>query len=97
MLTKMGDLGYVVEKSKGSQTQINKFFATKTPKIEKNVTMEYVFRQLQLLQKQEGNGSATEKERILTELLRLAKPVECKYIIRFIEGNLKIGAAEKTM
>lgn len=46
---------------------------------------------------QEGTGSAIEKERILSNILRQAKPVEAKYIVRFIEKNLKIGAAEKTM
>jgi DNA ligase-1 len=30
-------------------------------------------------------------------LLRKCKPYEAKYIVRFIEKNLKIGAAEKTM
>lgn len=30
-------------------------------------------------------------------MLREAKPIEAKYIVRFIEKNLKIGAAEKTM
>jgi DNA ligase-1 len=49
------------------------------------------------MQKVEGTGSSLEKERILTSILRQAKPLEAKYIVRFLEKNLKIGAAEKTM
>ena len=66
-------------------------------KEEKDLTFGYVFKTLQNLKQLEGTGSATEKENIITSLIRKSKPVEAKFIIRFLEKNLKIGAAEKTM
>lgn len=47
--------------------------------------------------KTKGQNSQGEKEAILLELLRAAKGEEPKYIVRFIQKNLKIGAAELTM
>ncbi|CAK92216.1 unnamed protein product (macronuclear) [Paramecium tetraurelia] len=97
LMNTLGDLGLAIEKSKSTQTSLNKFFVSQSVKEEVKLTMIQVFNTLQQLQKQEGTGSSLEKERILTGLLRMAKPIEAKYIIRFIEKNLKIGAAEKTM
>lgn len=56
-----------------------------------------MFRTLKDLAYIKGNKSNLEKEKILTGLIRQATPEEAKYIIRFLESNLKIGAAEKTM
>ena len=44
-----------------------------------------------------GNNSNLEREAILVKLLFDAKDNEPKYIVRFVQKNLKIGAAEATM
>jgi ATP-dependent DNA ligase len=44
-----------------------------------------------------GNNSNIEREQAIIKLLQDAKEEEIKYIVRFIQGNLKIGAAEATM
>jgi len=44
-----------------------------------------------------GNNSNNERENLLVKLLFDAKENEAKYIVRFVQKNLKIGAAEATM
>jgi len=44
-----------------------------------------------------GNNANNERENLLTKLLFDAKENEPKYIVRFVQHNLKIGAAEATM
>ena len=44
-----------------------------------------------------GNNSNTERESTLVKLLMDSKDNEPKYIVRFVQKNLKIGAAEATM
>ena len=47
--------------------------------------------------KMKGNNSNIDRENTIVKLLQDAKEEEIKYIVRFIQGNLKIGAAEATM
>ena len=44
-----------------------------------------------------GNKSQMEKEGLIQKLLFDTSAVENKYIIRFIDKNLKVGSAEKAM
>lgn len=44
-----------------------------------------------------GNNSASEKESLLMKLFIDAVGDESTYIVRFIQGNLAIGAAELSM
>lgn len=44
-----------------------------------------------------GNNANTERENTLVKLLFDSKDNEPKYIVRFVQKNLKIGAAEATM
>jgi len=44
-----------------------------------------------------GNNSNGERESLLLKMLFDAKGEEPKYIVRFVQKNLKIGAAEATM
>lgn len=71
----MGDLGLVVEKSKSSQTTVEKFFVKKNASaIEKLLTMTEVYDTLLKMAATKGQDSANEKERILEGLLRKSKP-----------------------
>ena len=49
------------------------------------------------LAKLRGANSNNDRESTIASMLFDAKEEECKYIVRFIQGNLKIGAAEATM
>lgn len=87
----------VAEKSKSSQSTVDRFFVKKSATKETPVTLVEVFELLRKISRTKGSDSANEKERLLEGLMRRASPMEVRYIIRFIEGNLKLGAAEKTM
>jgi DNA ligase-1 len=44
-----------------------------------------------------GNSSVQEKENTIVRLLQDGDNDEAKYIVRWLQKNLKTGAAEKTM
>ena len=59
--------------------------------------MNHVYNQLVKIAYIEGNKSNSLKESIIVKLLLDSSPVENKFIIRYIEGNHRIGSAEKSM
>ncbi|NIO44125.1 MAG: ATP-dependent DNA ligase [Candidatus Aenigmarchaeota archaeon] len=83
---KTGDLGLVVEKLSKSKKQ--------TTLGTRELDMEKVFENLQLISKQTGSGSQDRKMNLIAELLTQAKPKEAKYIVRTVLGQLRIGVAE---
>ncbi|NIM46833.1 MAG: ATP-dependent DNA ligase [Candidatus Aenigmarchaeota archaeon] len=83
---KTGDLGLVVEKFSKSKKQ--------TTLGTKELNVEKVFENLQLISKQTGDGSQDRKMNLIAELLTQAKPKEAKYIVRAVLGQLRIGVAE---
>ena len=74
---------------------MDSFFTKK--KAKEPLTIEKVFNSLHKIASTKGNNSNTEKESILMNLLLQATGEEIKFIVRWVEGNLKIAAAEKTM
>ncbi len=83
---KTGDLGLVVEKLSKSKKQ--------TTLGTKELNVEKVFENLQLIAQQTGSGSQDRKMNLVAELLTQAKPKEAKYIVRTVLGQLRIGVAE---
>lgn len=81
-----GDLGKTVEElaSKRKQATLGK----------KELVIDKVFENMQLIAKQTGDGSQDRKLNLITELLVQANPKEAKYIVRTILGELRIGVAE---
>jgi len=81
-----GDLGKTVEElaSKRKQATLGK----------KELVIDKVFENVQLIAKQTGDGSQDRKLNLITELLVQANPKEAKYIVRTILGELRIGVAE---
>jgi DNA ligase 1 len=94
-VNKLGDLGEVAQNSKASQKTMDSFFTKKKEKVP--LSIEKVFNSFIRISKTKGNNSHAEKENILINLLLEATNEESKFIIRWIEGNLKISAGEKTM
>lgn len=93
-VAQIGDLGKVVETGKGSQKKVENFFVKNTKKL--TLTLSFVFYSLRRLSEITGNKSNMEKETLIVNLLNDAKPEEAKFIIRFLQKNIKVGAAEKT-
>ncbi|MBU3958112.1 MAG: DNA ligase, partial [Nanoarchaeota archaeon] len=81
-----GDLGLAVEASCRDKKQ--KTFASK------NLTIEKVFTNIQKFAAVSGKGSQEQKIGLIAELLVSASPMESKYAVRTILGELRIGVAE---
>lgn len=94
-LQEEGDLGLVAAKSRTQQSSLSTFFTQKKEK--PPITLQQVFSSLKEIAFTHGDKSNQQKEGVIIKLLLDSKPAEAKYIIRFIEKNLKIGNAEKTM
>ncbi len=83
---KIGDLGLVVEELVTKKRQ--KTF------LQKQLTVDHVFENLQKVASIEGEGSVERKVSLISELLTNAKPGEAKYIVRTVLEELRVGVAE---
>ncbi len=86
---KIGDLGEVVEKlvKIKSQSTLHKT----------NLTIKKVLDNLRKLPDLEGKGTVNKKINFITELLTSASPLEAKYIVRTLLGDLRMGVQESTL
>ncbi|MEJ2781583.1 ATP-dependent DNA ligase [Stygiolobus sp. CP850M] len=95
-LKKVGDLGEVAYRLKksGSGTTILTFLGASSSS---PLTVEEVYNSLSKIALAEGEGSRDVKIRSLAGLLKKADPLEAKYIIRFIDGRLRVGIGDATI
>lgn len=84
---KTGDLGKSVEELAVKKKQV-------TLLGKRDLTIDKVFENIQLIARQASEGSQERKLNLITELLIQAKPKEAKYIVRTILGELRVGVAE---
>ncbi|OCB86086.1 DNA ligase I [Sanghuangporus baumii] len=87
-LKREGDLGMVAMNSKNSQKTIFK---------PKRLTVPYVFSNLREIALSTGHSSQSKKVSIITKLLAACQEHEAKYIVRSLEGKLRIGNAERSV
>ncbi|PIO07629.1 DNA ligase [Candidatus Pacearchaeota archaeon CG10_big_fil_rev_8_21_14_0_10_34_12] len=85
----IGDLGKVAEKLKENKRQSTLQSHT--------LTTEKVLNNLRKLPELEGKGTIGKKISLITELLTSASPLEAKYLIRTLIGDLIIGLKESTI
>lgn len=81
-----GDLGLVAEKLVSGKKQSTLF--------SRKLTTKMVFENLRSLAGVEGKSSQTRKFQLISELMSSASPMEAKYIVRTVLGDLRIGVAE---
>lgn len=95
---KEGDLGVVVAVGKKSQNTIGNFFGAVT-KVKKTqgLTFSHVFNSFTKIANMSGNSSMQERENTIVRMLQDGDKDEAKYIVRWLQKNLKTGAAEKTI
>ncbi|GLB36135.1 putative DNA ligase [Lyophyllum shimeji] len=87
-LQREGDLGLVAMMSKSSQKTLFK---------PKPLTVRYVFQNLKEIALATGHASQGKKVSIITKLLAACQDFEAKYIVRSLEGKLRIGNAERSV
>ncbi len=86
---KQGDLGLVAEAIVKTKKQ-STLHSTK-------LTVKKVFDNLRKLAELEGEGTVERKTQLIAELLTSAKPIESKYIVKTILGEMRIGVGEGAM
>jgi DNA ligase 1 len=98
----LGDLGTVAQTYKSKQSTLGGFFAKSgaTPKTAKKtyLTAQEVWLSFQQIAQTKGNHSQQWKVDIIKKMLvRTIDPMETKYIIRGLQGKLRIGLAQSTV
>lgn len=80
----LGDLGLVIESllPKGKRSRL---------------TVSDVYEALLSIARTGGKGSTDSKRDQLASLLRMATPIEARYIVRFTQGRLRLGIASPTI
>ncbi|MCW4030215.1 MAG: ATP-dependent DNA ligase [Candidatus Bathyarchaeota archaeon] len=89
MLQKSGDIGETSQKTLEKRKQ-STFFT-------KSLTVERVYETLDKLAKTQGSGAVDTKMALLSGLLTDASPMEAKWLIRTVTGNLRLGIADMTV
>ena len=95
----IGDLGSVAERlanlyrAKARKASLAAFLGEE----EKPLTITRVYNTLLRVAYAQGENSRDVKLRLIAGLLSDAKPLEAKYIVRFIEGRLRVGIGDATV
>lgn len=89
-LKEEGDLGLVAQKSKGKQPGLN--FSKPKP-----LTVEGTYKILKAIAQVKGNGSQGQKVGHVNKLLTASQGPEAKFLVRSLEGKLRIGLAERSV
>ncbi|KAJ2686838.1 ATP-dependent DNA ligase Cdc17 [Coemansia sp. RSA 1285] len=84
----LGDLGVVAQRGKSSQRTMFK---------PKPLSISKVFTTFKEIAMTSGSSSIQKKARMITGLLASCSDIESKYLIRSLEGRLRIGLAESTI
>jgi len=96
---RMGDFGKVVESLKARKAGKSMGLLTfvKGKVAVRELTVEEVYGTLQKIALAQGEGSRDIKIKLLAGLLMDAEPKEAKYIVRFVEGRLRLGVGDATI
>ncbi len=86
---KLGDVGSAAEQLLMRKGQLALF--------SEPLTLERVYKTLLAVSRRAGEGAVETKQRDLASLLNDASPLEAKYIMRTVTGELRLGVADYTM
>jgi DNA ligase-1 len=86
---KAGDIGSAAEKLLGSRAQGTLF--------SERLTLKRVYDTLLRIARHGGQGSVETKQRELVSLINDATPLEAKFIMRTVTGELRLGVADYTV
>lgn len=86
---KTGDLGKTAEEFLNKKKQQSLF--------SKEIELPYLYTAFVKIAKTSGQGSQELKIKLLTELLNNSSPLEARYIVRFVIGELRLGVGDPTI
>lgn len=86
--TELGDLGLVAKASRNVQRTM----MPPTP-----LTIQHVFKVLKGIALEKGNASQGKKQGMIKQLIVSCREAEATYLIRSLEGKLRIGLAEQSV
>lgn len=86
LMKQLGDLGEVAKQFLGKKRQVTLFA--------EQLTVKKVFENVKQLPDITGEGSVDRKIASIAELLTSSTPIEAKFIVRTVIGDLRIGVAE---
>jgi len=95
-LYKLGDLGEVIYSLKSSQKSKD-LLSMIGGRSESSLTVQKVHEALTKIAQLQGESSRDLKIRLLAGLLKEATPLEAKYIVRFVDGKLRLGVGDATI
>ncbi|MDW8085025.1 MAG: ATP-dependent DNA ligase, partial [Ignisphaera sp.] len=97
----LGDFGLAVERIKSSRSLrtvgLANFIKSGRAEQTKGITVDEVYNTFVKIASLQGEGSRDMKLRLLSAVLAKADPREAKYIVRFVEGRLRLGVGEATV
>lgn len=88
-MKKSGDIGETGRNFMANKKQVTFF--------QQALTVEKVYETLDKMARSSGTGAVDTKLALLAGLLAAASPVEAKYILRTVTGNLRLGIADMTV
>lgn len=95
---KLGDLGRAAEQLRASKkAQVAGGLTAFMGRGQRRLTVSEVYSHLAKVAKMVGEGSRDLKIKILVSLIQDASPREAKYIVRLVEGNLRLGVGDATI
>ncbi|BDB97088.1 ATP-dependent DNA ligase [Saccharolobus caldissimus] len=92
----IGDLGEVARRLKSKQQSSSILGFLGSSKAE-SLKVDEVYSTLSKIALTIGEGSRDLKIRLLAGLLRKADPLEAKFLVRFVEGRLRVGIGDATV
>ncbi|ADV64971.1 ATP-dependent DNA ligase [Desulfurococcus mucosus] len=94
----LGDLGKAAEQLKSKSTGRSQGVTLLSYTQQRTeLTVNRVYETLVRVAMAQGEGSKDIKIRLLAGLLKEASPKEAKFIVRFVEGRLRVGIGEATI
>ncbi len=95
----LGDLGRAAErlKQKAEKVLAKTVSILSFVPVKKELTVNQVYDTLTRVALAQGEGSRDIKLRLLAGLISDASPKEAKYIVRFVEGRLRLGIGDATI
>ncbi|MEM1873449.1 MAG: ATP-dependent DNA ligase [Acidilobaceae archaeon] len=93
----LGDMGSLAERLSRQSRQKPSGLELFVGGQQRKLTVTRVFDTLRRVAEATGEGSKDVKIRLLAGLLADAEPLEAKYIVRFVEGRLRLGVGDATI